>query len=136
MGTPVANVTFGDRRGCSGVQLLRMGWLVHSPLTMRIWANSSVRGWRKSGGLVWDGLLSFGGYMADSSASSLHDYFDIRPTFLELWLFSTDPPLVRVQVYRFFHPVLRYCLTPLLKLDLQFELQSLLIPLLFCCFAF
>ena len=26
---------FGDRRG---VQLLRMGWLVHSPLTMRIWA--------------------------------------------------------------------------------------------------
>ena len=27
---------FGDRRG---VQLLRMGWLVHSPLTIRIWAS-------------------------------------------------------------------------------------------------
>ena len=26
---------FGDRKG---VQLLRMGWLVHNPLTMRIWA--------------------------------------------------------------------------------------------------
>ena len=47
MGTPVADVRFGDRRG---LQLLRMGWLVHSPLTMRVWANSSARRWRRSGG--------------------------------------------------------------------------------------
>ena len=53
----------GDRKG---VRLLRIGWLVHSPLTVRIWANSSARGWRRLGGLAWNGLLPFGGYIASS----------------------------------------------------------------------
>ena len=122
---------FGGRRGCRGVQLLRMGWLVQSPLTMRIGANTSARDWRRSGSLAWNGLLPFEGYMAGSGASSLHDYFDYQARVIELWLFSTDPSLVRVQVYHYFHSVLRYCLTLLLKLDLQFELQPLHIILLF-----
>ena len=89
----------GDRRG---VRLLRMGWLVHSPLSMRIWANSSARWWRRLGGLAWNGLLPFGGYMA---SSGLLDY---QARVLEL---STGSSLVRVQIYRCFHLVLRYCLT-------------------------
>ena len=48
---------FGDRKG---VRLLRIGWLVHSSLTMRIWVNSSAKGWRRLGGLAWSGLLLFG----------------------------------------------------------------------------
>ena len=32
--TRLPMLRFGDHRGCSGVQLLRMGCLVHSPLTM------------------------------------------------------------------------------------------------------
>ena len=72
--------------------------------------------------------------MAGSDASSLHTTTSIiRPAFIELWLFSTDSSLVCVHVYHCFHSVLRHCLTILLKLDLQFELQSLPIPLLFCC---
>ena len=73
--------------------------------------------------------------MAGSGASSLHDYFDYHASVSELRLFFTDSSLVRVQVYPCFHPVLRYCLTLLLKLDLKFELQSLLIPYYyFVCF--
>ena len=61
---------------------------------------------------------------------------DYQTRVLELWLFSTGSSLVRVQVYSCFHPVLRYCWTILLKLDLQFELQSPLIPYYFVILLF
>ena len=98
----LSKLRFGDRRG---VRLLRMGWLVHSPLTMRIWANPSARGWRRSGGLAWSGcyLLRY--------TWRVRDYFDHQARVVELWSFSTGPSLFRVQVYHCFHPVLRYCLT-------------------------
>ena len=73
--------------------------------------------------------------MAGSGASSLHDYFDYQARVSELLLFSTDSSIVRVQVYCCLRSVLRNCLTFLLKLDLQFELQSLLVPYYFVvCF--
>ena len=97
---------FGDRRR---VRLLRMGWLVPSPLTMRIWVNSSARGWRRSGGLAWKGCCLLG------DTWRLRDFFDDQARVLELWLFSTGSSLVRVQVYHRFHSVLRYYLTLLLK---------------------
>ena len=93
-------------------------YLVQGPLTMRIRANSSARGWRRSGGLVWNGRLSSAGYMVGSGAFPLHIYFDYRARVfrtLVIFKFSTDPSLVRVQVYHCLHSVLRYCLTLLLK---------------------
>ena len=73
--------------------------------------------------------------MAGSGYSSLHDYFDYQARVFRTLVIFKDPSLVRVQVYRCFRSVLRYCLTLLLKLDLQFELQSLLVPYYFVvCF--
>ena len=96
------------------------------------WANSSAGGLRRSGGLEWDGLIPLVDtwrvrVLLASMTTSI-----IRLAF-KSWLFSTDPSLVRLKVYHRFHSALRYCLTILLKLDFQFELQSLPVSLLFCC---
>ena len=83
---------FGGRRGCRGVELLRMGWLVHSPLTMRIWANSSARGWRRSGGLAWNSLIPVGDtwrvrVLLPSMTASI-----IRPAFKTFVIFHGPIP--------------------------------------------
>ena len=59
---------FGD---CRGVQLPRMGRLVYSLLTTKIWATRR-QGWQTSGGLAWNGLLPFGEYMASSGLLRLY----------------------------------------------------------------
>ena len=112
---------------CRGVRLLRMGRLVYSLLIMQILGDSSARGWRRSSGLAWNGCYLLG------NTWRVWGYLDYQArVFRTLVVFHELVP--------------RSCSTlPLLplhlanarlELDLQFELQSLLISLLFCCFAF
>ena len=75
------------------MQLLRMGWLVHSPLTIQIWAN--LLGVEEIGWTSVEQFAAFfwgGGYMAGSAASSFHDYLDYQSRVLELWLFPRTRP--------------------------------------------
>ena len=100
------------------------------------WAHSSAKEWRRLGGLTWNSLIPVGDTWRVRVLIPFMSTSIVRPAFLELCLFSTDPSLVRVQVYRCLHPLLRYCLTLLLKLDLQFELHSLLVPYCFVVLLF
>ena len=86
----------------------------------------SARGWRRSGGLAWNDLLPFGEYMASSGLLRLSS-----PRFQDFGYFPrARPPFV-------FHSAVlpSRLVTAWPELDLQFELQSLLISLIFCCFA-
>ena len=121
---------FGGRRGCRWV--CTDGVVSPKSADHPNWANSSARGWRRSQGLAWTGSIPLGDTRRVRALLPSMTTSIIRRA-LELYLFSTDPSLVHVQVYHCFHSILRYCLTLLLKLDLQFELQSLPIPLIFCC---
>ena len=119
---------FGGRRGCRGftdgvvspksADHVNLGELVGKGVAQI--GRSSVE---------W--FDTFGGYVAGLGASSLYDY----QTRLELWVFSADPSLVRDQVYHHSHSVLHcYCLTLLLKLDLQLSYSHCRLPYYLVCF--
>ena len=56
------------------------------------------KGWRRSGGLAWNGLLPFGEYMASSGLLRL-----TSPRFQNFGLFLTGSSPVRVLLYCYFH---------------------------------
>ena len=124
LGTPVPMLRFGDSRR---VQLLRMGRLVYSLLTMQIWATR-----RQGGGAdraVQRGTVCY----LLGNTWRVRDYLDYQArVFRTLVIFHGLVPRSCSTL-----PLLPSRLaTAWLELDLQFELQSLLISLLFCCFAF
>ena len=84
---------FGD---CRGVQLLRMGRLVYSLLTMKIWATRR-QGWRRSSGLAWNGLLPFGEYMASSGLLRLYGFIPRSCSTLPLLAFHFSYCLTRAR---------------------------------------
>ena len=122
---------FGDRRGA---RLLRMGWLVHSPLTMRIWVTR-----RQAGGQIGrssvEWLATFWGIHGEFGTT-----LNVKPTFRTFVIFHGLVPrsCSSLSLLPSRSTLLKpaYPWTLLLKLDLQFGLQSLLIPYYFVVLLF
>ena len=88
---------FGD---CRGVQLLRMGRLVYSLLTMPIWATRRQGGGADRALSSVERFATFWGIHGEFGTTSI-----IKLAFPELWLFSTGSSPVRVPLYRYFNSI-------------------------------
>ena len=58
------------------------------------------KGWRRSGGLAWNGLLPFWGIHGEFGTTWI-----IKPAFSKLWLVSTGSSPVCILLYRYFHSI-------------------------------